>query len=119
MFGRGRSGGRFSVRGGAHDYAVPRISFFYGIVVTMYFYDHDPPHFHAEYAEHHAAIVIGSIEVLVGSLPSRALKLVTEWASLHRDELEADWQRAKDGGSPSPSTRCRKMEAWSSYASPL
>ena len=81
---------------------MPRISFFYGIVVTMYFYDHDPPHFHAEYAEYHAAIVIGSNEVLVGSLPSRALKLVTEWATLHREELEADWQRAKDGGSPEP-----------------
>jgi hypothetical protein len=81
---------------------MPRISFFYGIVVTMYFYDHDPPHFHAEYAEHHAAIAIGSNDVLVGSLPSRALKLVTEWANLHRDELEADWQRAKDGGSPEP-----------------
>jgi hypothetical protein len=40
--------------------------------------------------------------VLVGSLPSRALKLVTEWATLHREELEADWQRAKDGGSPEP-----------------
>jgi hypothetical protein len=44
----------------------------------MYFYDHDPPHFHAEYVEHHAAIVIGSNQVLVGSLPSRALKLVSE-----------------------------------------
>jgi hypothetical protein len=41
---------------------------FYEIVVTMYFYDHDPPHFHVEYAEHHAAIMIGSNEVLVGSL---------------------------------------------------
>jgi hypothetical protein len=91
-----------SVRSGAHDGAVPRISFFYGIVVTMYFYDHDPPHFHAEYAKHHAATAIGSNDVLVGSLPSRALKLVTEWASLHREELEADWQRTKDGGSPEP-----------------
>jgi hypothetical protein len=46
--------------------------------------------------------VIGSNEVLVGDLPSRALKLVTEWASLHREELESDWQRAKDRGSPEP-----------------
>jgi hypothetical protein len=68
----------------------------------MYFYDHDPLHFHAEYAEYHAAIAIGSNAVLVGSLPGRALKLVTEWASLHREELEADWQRARDGGPPGP-----------------
>lgn len=79
---------------------MPRISFFYGIVITMYFYDHDPPHFHAQYAEHHAAIEIGSGAVLVGGLPSRALKLVTEWASLHREELETDWESARSGGTP-------------------
>lgn len=79
---------------------MPRISFFYGIAITMYFYDHDPPHFHAHYAEHHAVITIGDGSVLVGDLPGRALKLVTEWAGLHRQELEADWERAKHGGTP-------------------
>lgn len=91
-----------AIRIAAHDGAVPRISFFYGIAITMYFYDHDPPHFHAQYAEHHALIGIGTGEVLVGSLPTRALKLVEEWARLHRDELKADWDRAKDGGTPEP-----------------
>ncbi len=79
---------------------MPRISFFYGIVITMYFYDHEPPHFHAQYAEHHAVITIEADAVLVGELPSRALKLVSEWAKLHRAELEANWSRTKDGGSP-------------------
>jgi hypothetical protein len=41
-------------------------------------------------------------EVLVGHLPSRALRLVAEWAALHRGELEADWACAKAGGSPEP-----------------
>jgi hypothetical protein len=81
---------------------VPRISFFYGIAITMYFYDHEPPHFHAQYAEHHAVITIGSGEVLVGDLPTRALKLVSDWARLHREELEADWDSAKAGGTPEP-----------------
>jgi len=81
---------------------VPRISFFYGIAITMYFYDHEPPHFHAQYAEHHGVIAIGSGEVLVGGLPTRALKLVGEWRSLHREELEADWDRARGGGTPEP-----------------
>lgn len=81
---------------------MPRISFFYGIAITMYFYDHEPPHFHAQYAEHHAVIAIGSGDVLVGGLPARALKLVAEWAHLHRGELEADWARAKGGGTPEP-----------------
>ena len=89
-----------AIRSGAHDGPVPRISFFYGIAITMYFYDHDPPHFHAHYAEHSAVIAIGDGAVLVGGLPSRALKLVSEWAELHRRELEADWEQAKHGGTP-------------------
>ncbi len=40
--------------------------------------------------------------VLVGGLPIRAIKLVGEWTSLHREELEADWDRAKGGGTPKP-----------------
>jgi hypothetical protein len=47
-------------------------------------------------------IAIGSGEVLVGTLPARALKLVGEWAELHRDELEADWACAKGGDTPQP-----------------
>ncbi len=86
----------------AHDGAVPRISFFYGIVITMYFYDHDPPHFHAQYAEHRAAIAIEDGAVIVGALPARALRLVTEWSRLHRDELDAAWELATDGGVPKP-----------------
>lgn len=68
----------------------------------MYFYDHGPPHFHAQYAEHHAVIAIGDHGLLVGDLPSRALKLVGEWASLHHDELQDDWQRVQDGALPEP-----------------
>jgi hypothetical protein len=90
------------VRAAPHDGAVPRVSFFYGIVITMYFYDHQPPHFHAQYAEHHAVIAIDGTRVLVGELPGRALKLVAEWATLHRKELEADWERVHGGTVPEP-----------------
>lgn len=37
---------------------MPELSRFYGIVIKMYFGDHDPPHFHAEYAEDRAVINI-------------------------------------------------------------
>ncbi len=74
---------------------VPRISAFYGIVIAMYFDDHPPPHFHARYGEHQAQIVIATGDVLHGELPRRALKLVEEWAALHRDELLDDWERAQ------------------------
>lgn len=60
---------------------MPEISRFYGIVIKMYFADHAPPHFHAEYAEYEARIVIGSLAVLSGNLPPRAMGLVAEWQS--------------------------------------
>jgi hypothetical protein len=74
---------------------VPRLSAFYGIVIYMYRPDHPPPHFHAQYGEHIAQVELGSLEVLHGHLPARALRLVREWASLHAEELEHDWQLAQ------------------------
>jgi hypothetical protein len=79
----------------SHDEVVPRISAFYGIVITMYYRDHEPPHFHALYGEHQAQIVIATLGPLSGELPPRALRLVREWAALHRAELEANWAKAR------------------------
>ena len=45
---------------------MPEICRFYGIVIKMYFADHAPPHFHAEYAEHEARIAIDSLAVISG-----------------------------------------------------
>lgn len=73
---------------------MPEISRFYGIVIKMYFGDHVPPHFHAEYAEFEARIAIDSLAVISGNLPARAMGLVVEWATLHRQELQARWQSA-------------------------
>lgn len=75
---------------------MPRISAFYGIVIAMYYDEHGVPHFHARYAEHDASIAIDTLEILGGSLPRRALTLVREWAEQHREELEANWERARD-----------------------
>ncbi|MDP1715206.1 MAG: DUF4160 domain-containing protein [Anaerolineales bacterium] len=75
---------------------MPEISRFFGIIIRMYFNDHVPPHFHAHYGEHQIEITIETLEVLKGKLPNRVLGLVLEWASLHRDELRADWERARN-----------------------
>ena len=74
---------------------MPRISEFYGIVIAMYYREHGVPHFHAIYAGEVAAVAIRTTEVLGGSLPPRALRLVAEWAAEHRAELEANWRRAR------------------------
>ena len=74
---------------------MPRISAFYGIIISMYFNEHSPPHFHAAYAEFEAAITIETLEIMEGRLPHRALSLVLEWASLHREQLRRNWDRAR------------------------
>jgi len=73
---------------------MPEISRFYGIVVQIYYGDHPPPHFHARYAGQTAKIDIDSLGVIDGKLPARALGLVTEWASLHQEELREAFDRA-------------------------
>ena len=73
---------------------MPRLSAFYGLVIYLYWRDHQPPHFHAEYGEHEALIVIADGRVYAGSLPPRALRLVREWRRLHVEELERAWELA-------------------------
>jgi len=58
---------------------VPELSRFLGIIVTMYYNDHEPPHFHARYGEHQAIIALESLRVIDGALPPRVLGLVLEW----------------------------------------
>ena len=70
---------------------MPEVSRFFGIVVTMYYDEHNPPHFHARYGKDKAAVAIERIQVLEGRLPPRALGLVVEWASEHQEELLANW----------------------------
>lgn len=71
---------------------MPTISSFYGILIQMFWRDHLPPHFHVRYAEHKAEIEIRTLAILRGNLPKRALALVLEWASEHREELLEDWE---------------------------
>ena len=72
---------------------MPKISFFYGIVIYMYFNDHYPAHFHAQYGEFSAKITIENIGLLDGYLPPKAFSLVAEWAMIHQKELLANWDK--------------------------
>lgn len=77
-------------RGGA----VPEISRFLGIVIMMFYNDHEPPHFHARYGPHESKVLIAD-GTSTGDLPRRVLGLVLEWYTLHRAELREDWERAR------------------------
>lgn len=79
---------------------MPTISRFYGILIRMFFDEHAPPHFHAEYGEFAAEIAIETLQILAGELPRRALALVLEWAALHRAELLEDWDLCRQHQQP-------------------
>ena len=75
---------------------MPEISRFFGIVIKMFFDDHNPPHFHAEYGDSEALVDIRSLSVFAGRLPPRVMGLIVEWATLHQQELLDDWGRAQE-----------------------
>ena len=79
---------------------MPTISVFYGILIRMFFNDHAPPHFHARYGPFEAIIDIGTLAILQGQLPSRALNLVQEWTMIHREELLEDCRLCRDNQRP-------------------
>jgi len=56
---------------------MPTVAWFYGIAIAMYYNDHSPPHFHAQYGQSRAVIGIADRRVIAGSLPPTALRLVT------------------------------------------
>ena len=81
---------------------MPEICRFFGIIIAMFYDDHNPPHFHARYGSYKAAIRVEDFAVLEGYLPPRALGLVVEWADIHKEELLADWELVIDRKPLSP-----------------
>jgi Domain of unknown function (DUF4160) len=75
---------------------MPRVSAFYGVVIYMYWNERDHPvaHFNAYHSGRRASVSVNG-EVLAGNLDPRALQFVREWASLRRDEIMANWERAR------------------------
>lgn len=74
---------------------MPVLSMFYGVIISMFYKDHNPPHIHIQYAEY-KAIVDFNGDILEGELPFKQRKLIEAWIVLHQDELYANWQLAKD-----------------------
>ena len=79
---------------------MPEISRFLGIIIKMYFKDHNPPHFHVTYEKYEASININDFAIIEGSLPPRIHTYVIEWALLHKSELLDNWNKAKILKSP-------------------
>jgi len=73
---------------------MPEISRFFGIIILMYYKEHEPPHFHAKYGEQVGIFSVSDLKLIEGRLPKRVISLVLEWAFEHRDELMEDWELA-------------------------
>ncbi len=78
---------------------MPEISRFYGIVIMMFYDDHNPPHFHIRYNEYTATMDIETGTVN-GNLPRRVLNLVYDWLDQHKDELMNDWSLIENDEKP-------------------
>lgn len=79
---------------------MPQVSRFFGIIISFYFNDHNPPHFHAKYGEDEAVISINDLSILEGSISARAFALISEWVNLHKNELEKNWELVKNFQAP-------------------
>lgn len=77
---------------------MPEICRFLGIVITMYFNEHNPPHFHVKYQKYRAIIDIKTLKIIEGKLPPRVFALVAEWAIIHRNELMKNWRNLIETG---------------------
>ena len=76
---------------------MPEICRFFGIIIRMFFEDHEPSHIHVEYQGQKAVFDLKG-NIIKGELNSRtAIKLVREWIDLRYNELQEDWKLAKAG----------------------
>jgi len=74
---------------------MPEISRFFGIIIRMFYDEHEPPHFHADYQGNNAVFDFCG-NVLKGDIKSRtARKLIRDWIDLHVHELKENWELAR------------------------
>jgi hypothetical protein len=74
---------------------MPTIAYFYGVMIQMYYDEHEPPHFHARYGGAKALVRLSDGEIIAGELPPTAARMVRLWALARRAELQDNWHRAR------------------------
>ena len=73
---------------------MPTIAWFYGIMIQMFYDDHQPPHFHARYGRAKALVRLSDGAIIAGELPPTATRMVRQWALARNAELQDNWRRA-------------------------
>ena len=79
---------------------MPTISIFFGLIIRMYYKDHQPPHIHVQYQSNNAVIDILTGDMTEGNLSTPQLRYVQAWVEIHRDDLFANWELCRNGESP-------------------
>lgn len=74
---------------------MPEICRFWGMIIFMFYNEHNPPHFHAYYGQYKVVIDIATATALQGKFPRKQLKFLQDWCTLHREELLEDWRLAQ------------------------
>jgi hypothetical protein len=74
---------------------MPEICRFLGIIIYIYYADHDPPHLHAKYNEEWAKFDLQTLSLTEGKLPKRVHALVVEWMLENQDALMQLWHLAQ------------------------
>lgn len=70
---------------------MPTVILLDSIKILIYYDDHMPPHFHAQYNEYEELIIIETLEIYAGELPNRQHKRVMEWARENKEFLIEKW----------------------------
>ena len=73
---------------------MPTISMFYGIIISMFYNEHNPPHLHAEYQGYKAVFDFEG-NLMKGTFPTKQTKLVVAWIEIHQDAIAANWELAQ------------------------
>lgn len=81
---------------------MPEIARFSGVVIQMFWRDHEPPHFHVRYGGARARVDIGSGDMTGDEIPRHTARMLREWEFARREELLDNWRRVRRGKEPYP-----------------
>jgi hypothetical protein len=77
---------------------MPYVSMFFGIIIRMFYNDHNPPHFHADYQGTEGIFDFNG-KMLQGNIRSNIAKnLIKKWTKLRREELVQNWINIEEKG---------------------
>lgn len=75
---------------------MPEICRFYGIIISLFWRDHNPPHIHFTYGNYECTISVID-RVVEGKSPAKVISKVNEWIDAHENEILALWEKAQKG----------------------